>query len=82
MNNCAEYTVRCKHYFHVKPEITDEMTKNFKRREILSKYLQQLVEKWNSATHSNRKHQEQDKSINVLILPSILSHCNTITCLW
>ena len=33
-------------------EIIDEMTKN-RRKEILSKYLQQLVEKWNSSTVSN-----------------------------
>ena len=28
----------------ITPEITNEMTKKFKRNEILSKYVQQLVE--------------------------------------
>ena len=46
----------------ITPEITDEMTKNIKRREIQSKYLQQFVEKLNSATGSktnvHSKHQE------------------------
>ena len=75
-------------------EITDEMTKKrIKRRERLSKYLQQLVEQWSLARDSKTlirgKHQEREreirlvgKSINTLKLSSILPHINTIKYFW
>ena len=48
------------------PQITARWNdKKIRGREILSKYLQQLVEKWNLATYSmpliHSKHQEQDR---------------------
>ena len=48
MTNCEEYTMSYKQNHHVAklaPEITEIITKKIQCREILSKYLQQLVEK-------------------------------------
>ena len=51
--------------WHLTPELTDEMTKKIQRREILSKFLTQLMDKWNSSSASNTiihsKQQEQDR---------------------
>ena len=42
MKNCEEYTMSCK---QETPEVIDEMTKRIERKQILSKYMQQLFKK-------------------------------------
>ena len=65
--NCAEYTMIYEYYFvwDIVIETSKEIVKNIKRREILSKNLQQWVEKWDSTMDNDkivhRKQQEQDR---------------------
>ena len=88
MKSCEEYIIRCKHYVYMAYNTWNNgwNDKNFKPREILSKYLQQLInviwQQYNNTWQTSRAKQIRvDKSINALKLSSILPCINTIE-LW